>query len=579
MFKKLTSLLIVVVMFTTFLCGCQNSNGTEADTPQNQTPSTASPETQAPPAQPSETDNSTGKEPESTAQKDPLSPSERPEQPKLPLSDIEPVLTYWIAFSSPAIDDLQTQYNVLQAKEITGVNIEYQVITPTVASEQFNLMVISGNYTDMVNSATSSYSGGGEKAVEDNFIIYLNDYVAQYAPNYLYCIQNTSDIYRDCIDDSGMMTDIKFIYTDPSITVGFLTRQDWLDKLGLDAPQTYDEFEAVLTAYKAAYDCSDPIFMTANCLLDQSSLVSGYGVPGFQADGSAGTGSHLYQIDGVVHSSFLEQGYKDYITMLNSWYNNGLISKSFIENSADMFQGNKTTLVVTDQCGIYTGSLPEFERRPSEASDPDFTLVALREPVQDDTELNHFGGQREMVAAMNSVSITTSCKDIGLALSWLNFWFSDAGITLANFGVLGETFNIVDGNSTLTELITQDPKGPGNGMALHLNGERAPTLKGPAKDYGLLWPEQAYAEKLWESSCDSSYYIPNAIQLTAEEGEIFNSFASDYETFAAENIVSFVIGEKPMSEWDDFVNRLRSMHLDESIQIYQDAMDRYLARY
>jgi putative aldouronate transport system substrate-binding protein len=46
----------------------------------------------------------------------------------------------------------------------------------------------------------------------------------------------------------------------------------------------------------------------------------------------------------------------------------------------------------------------------------------------------------------------------------------------------------------------------------------------------------------------------------------------------SETIPQFITGQKPMTEYDAFVEQLKSMNIDRCIEIQQAALDRYIAR-
>ena len=48
-------------------------------------------------------------------------------------------------------------------------------------------------------------------------------------------------------------------------------------------------------------------------------------------------------------------------------------------------------------------------------------------------------------------------------------------------------------------------------------------------------------------------------------------------TYFTENYVSFLTGVKPLSEWDSFIADMKSFGMDELLEIYQAAYDRYMA--
>ena len=66
--------------------------------------------------------------------------------------------------------------------------------------------------------------------------------------------------------------------------------------------------------------------------------------------------------------------------------------------------------------------------------------------------------------------------------------------------------------------------------------------------------------------------------MTIEESEKFYGTYNDIDTYIDENLLSFIIGTTPLSEFDSFKETLISMGIEDCIAIKQDALDRYNAR-
>lgn len=82
-----------------------------------------------------------------------------------------------------------------------------------------------------------------------------------------------------------------------------------------------------------------------------------------------------------------------------------------------------------------------------------------------DTTEYDFGTER--------MSISTKCKDPELAIQYCDFWFTDQGIQLANYGVEGLSCEVVDGKPQFTDTVLNNPR----------SGCRR-------RDLLLHWPEQ-----------------------------------------------------------------------------------------
>ena len=82
----------------------------------------------------------------------------------------------------------------------------------------------------------------------------------------------------------------------------------------------------------------------------------------------------------------------------------------------------------------------------------------------------------------------------------------------------------------------------------------------------------------WDTNADSSYRMPDAISLTADETTEYQAIYSDIQTTIEENLTKFAVGERSMDEWDSFVEEIKSMGIDDCIAIKQAAVERYFDR-
>ena len=125
-----------------------------------------------------------------------------------------------------------------------------------------------------------TYPGGAAKAIEDGVIIETTDYLDKYAPNLKSYLENHPNI------DKIVKTDVGQYYSFPAIQgddflltyTGLILRKDWLDELGLDVPETIDEWETVLTAFKEKKGAAAPITYEDSLFKNSSSFLGAYGI-------------------------------------------------------------------------------------------------------------------------------------------------------------------------------------------------------------------------------------------------------------------------------------------------------------
>ena len=65
-----------------------------------------------------------------------------------------------------------------------------------------------------------------------------------------------------------------------------------------------------------------------------------------------------------------------------------------------------------------------------------------------------------------------------------------------------------------------------------------------------------------------------SLRHTKEESDDLRGFGTDIEKYVAEMRDKFIAGDKPFSEWDEYVEDLKKMNLDEYMNIKIDAIER-----
>lgn len=85
-------------------------------------------------------------------------------------------------------------------------------------------------------------------------------------------------------------------------------------------------------------------------------------------------------------------------------------------------------------------------------------------------------------------------------------------------------------------------------------------------------------EDYWTT--DSSHILPDAITMTAEEGEEYQYYYGNISTYATEMLMKFIMGMEPLNDetWSTYIARIDEMGIQNCIDMKQAAYDRYLAR-
>ena len=193
------------------------------------------------------------------------------------------------------------------AEEATNIHVEWDDCMQSAATEKINLMIASGDWPDM-NCSFSNYSGTLQSALDDDVIVVLNDYIDQYCPNYKAWLYSAQDYYLDGQNDDGQNL-AWYIISAQNISIsGWWMRSDYLEKLNMDVPETFDEFEAFFEACKNEFGCDSPVAINQEA--GGSVCATGWNLAG------GGNSTALFQKDGVVTSSYLQPEYYAYLCMV-----------------------------------------------------------------------------------------------------------------------------------------------------------------------------------------------------------------------------------------------------------------------
>ena len=459
----------------------------------------------------------------------------------------------------------------MAAQEATGVKINFNAPSMENAFTQFELMVAADDFEDIVGGFGDMYMGGAAAAYEGDLIYDIAPLIAENAPDYQRVIDGNDAYKAFAYEPDGTMLGVYGVYKYDvsSVTNGVFIRQDWLDDLNLDLPVTYDDWHETLTAFKNEKGAEAGLLLPMGSESRGATYAGGYQTIGYSSDARM-SGGHFFQVDGKVTSSLIDDNYRDYLTMINSWYEEGLVYHDFYSNDTrDILD----PLVYGNQVGIFDGKVDYITR--FESGDPNgaIRLTGIANPVKNEGDKSGFGNYVEQ---KSSVSITTSCDNPELALQWLNYFFTEEGILLCNYGQEGVSFEYgPDGTPVFTDLIlhNEDPWLQfGNVTRLYLLDEVLPTVYDQTRELSAYSEKEQEAIALWSDTKEAKYTMPS-VTLTTEENEELYKLLADIETYASENVIRFIIGDLDLSEWDSFTSTMRDMGIERCIEIYQGALD------
>lgn len=458
--------------------------------------------------------------------------------------------------------------------EKTGIEIEF--IHPTVGSEEeeFSILIASGEYPDIIENMWTSYPGGPQAAINDGVIIDLDDVMANNAPNFSKLMADHPDIDKRVKTINGSYYCFPFLrgLESPNITqfsAGMILRKDVLDELGLEMPETIDEWETTLRAFKKVG--FEAPFVTRN------EWMKDVWSPGFDNWGD------FYVEDGTVKNGLIEASRKDFISKMHDWYEEGLIDRDWLV--ADK-ASNQTYFTTGKSAAVYAPfgqGLGQYTQVMNEEN-PEITQEDIRCTVP----VTSVKGQNAKFSKMNdiydksgvSAAISTQCENIEAAAWLLDWMFSEEGNLCCNFGIEGVTYEMKDGKPVYTDVIMRNPDGlsVANALAAYTRASTSGVCV-QDEDYIEQYYEQDNQKEALELSMKTDmgehFFPPTSV--AEEDSEQYADIMNNVKTLADEMEAQFIAGTVPMDEWDAYQEQLKKFGIEDAIAMMQTAYDNYMA--
>lgn len=481
-------------------------------------------------------------------------------------------LTWWVPLY-PAISQTAQNFGELEfykeLQERTGVELEFVHPPLGQESENFNIMIASDELTDMITGG--AYTGGNMQAIEDGYYIALNDYVEKYAPNFSKLLKENDDFRKVSSEDDGTYSQFPFFRGDNYLLSwqGPQIRKDWLDELGMELPETIDEWDTVLRAFKAK-GVEFPL------TLNQKSF-TGYSTSMFM--GAYGIGGGWYALDETMHCGYLEDGYKRFLTTLNTWYKDGLLDPDFYAqddntHDAKVTSGRAGAWIATGggKMGSY---LKAFKESGGKAK-----ISGTKYAVLNKGETPMFGFKSPIYDSAMCVKITTDCKTPEAAVKFLDYGYSEEGHMFWNFGIEGVSYDMVDGYPKYTDVVINNPAGldMSTAMVHYMASSYGSAFVQDKRYYEqyLQSEEQREAVSMWSQYQYSNK--PPIITLTEEERKNTQDKETSINTYIDEMIIKFIVGEESLDNYDAFTGKLKEMGINDILEAKSNALDRYNSR-
>ncbi|PAV31254.1 hypothetical protein CIL05_00955 [Virgibacillus profundi] len=415
--------------------------------------------------------------------------------------------------------------------------------------ESLNLAVASGDLPDLMrmpNYSTANRYGN------DGALVNLLDHIDE-MPNLQTWMEEFPEAARAALSHDGKM------YISPNIGIGetnrmlYMYRQDIFEEHGLEVPQNWDEFYTVLKELKSIYPDSYPLGFRNGTDKLQSFA------PNF------GTSLDYYYDNEKDEWRYgpIEDNFRALVEHLNKFYSEGLIPSDFLSTDTAQWQelmSTDTSFITQD----YIGRIDEFNLANRETN-PDYTLINMAPPA------GFPGGEQLAYSAHTNApgySVAVTSENIDTVIQYIDWTFSEEGRDSLSWGIEGETYTEENGEKTWIE----DYQSPAD-----LRNDTGISTYATYSWFDYDAHMSLFSDEVKQAYEEGPQYDAPIVPIPAfspEEQEIIAIQGESVIKHRDEQIAKFIIGDRDLSEWDDYVMEMEDLGVQELVDIHAKAYKR-----
>ena len=478
--------------------------------------------------------------------------------------------TYTMFMRSTYVDWIKELKWYDVAEERTGIHVDY-ISGPEEAADVYSEVdqrVISGDLPDAVMTKLAQTNVYGPQGVFAD----LAPYIEKYAPNLQKYIDDNPD-YKALVSDAdghiyGLCKETP-IFAD---LIGY--RVDHFKAAGIDPDSivTVDDFTKALETLKAYYGKDNPNYYPLTGRDTAIRFASWFGA----ASNISSTESNGIYINGHYKDGSIDimndGAYKMAETM-KKWYDEGLIQPEWVAGTfseadweAAMLNGNGSVFY------DYYNRAEWFMENGGPDNDPNYQMGVLNF-IKDDN-----GNPQKMTVSMKYndecvTAVNANCSEdkIKTILTFIDYFYSEEGEILANYGVEGESFKDTNGDKEFIVDYQTEEATPAGEKRWSFLSDRFTVCKPVDNEAFFKWNAPLIAEATGRLFTDENLGTSYVLKFTDDQSkEVTNLLASVYDAQMS-GIAQFIDGTRELTpdNWAAFQQEMNDLGLSriEEIQL------------
>lgn len=449
----------------------------------------------------------------------------------------------------------------------TGITIEWEVYPGSQYVTNAQARLAAGQNLPDIIEIPGTVSDAIRYASQ-GLILPLKGLIDQYAPDIQVLFEESPIIRKGVTAPDGEVYFLSNYLRSSPNGQGMIIRKDWLDQLGMGIPLTIDDWYNAMKAFKE----TDLNGLGVGSIIpfggDLKFFYSGFGMISSQGD------YFWHDNDGKISFFAMRQEYKDWLEFCNRLYSEGMIDPMYGAGQSQIGELEKQNRVAI--LTNHTGVAAEKDAMLNGLGFSDTDNVWVFPPQGPDGKIR-WGALNECRNTLRQ-GITKDCKDPSIAIKFLNYvWANPEGTRLSLCGVEGEHYNLVDGKIKFTDDLINNPQYNINQRLRHFGAFNYLDIQTQEfNDARIGGKFKVFLEMIANNPQNVELGMPILIPSADDQGTIVD-LSPDIISYIDEMTIKFISGREPISNFDNFIAKLKSMGIDQLTETYQVMYDRYNA--
>lgn len=449
-------------------------------------------------------------------------------------------------------------------EQLTNMQIKWQDIPIEGYQEKKNLIFASGEWPDAFFGVNALSDADIANYGSQGILLPLQDLIEEYAPTIKQLFEQYPEIKKFATAPDGNIYSVPTILERDFLTLfdaAFINKK-WLDELGLPVPETIEEFEAALLAFKN----SDP---NRNGKPDEIPFSFLYGDDAryalhsmFGSFGRLDNPEHVVLEDGKAVFTASQPEYKEALKYFHKLYSQGLIDpESFTQDLTVYFSKgkNKEAPII----GAFVGW--NSTAMAGDRSGDYVPLPPLKSSSGKQIWNKYFGE-----TSRSGFAITINNSQPEASIRWIDEIYTEKHSMEWQFGPIDlnikikedGTYGFLPEPNGMTNGEFRHSESPGNQAARAMTQERYAKVENNESQNVKQSLYDFYSPFMVNSAFPKVFFSP-------EDADRLAILKTDLFSYIDQSVASWILKGNIDNEWDGYVQKLKQMGEEELTGLYQ----------